>query len=186
MGRPKAGLVLGGRTFADRMIDACAAAFDDVAAVTRSDGVPIDRIRTIRERAHEGTSPLYGIEAALDDAAVGKVWIVGIDYPLVTSGLLAWLAARFQAVDARMLVPSWDGVLQPLCAGYSASLVSDVRDRIRSGRFRLRDLALDNEAMIVPEEELRRFGDDLLRNVNTPEELEALRAEFADGGGLDG
>ena len=186
MGRPKAELLLGGRTFADRVIDACAGAFEEVAAVSRSDAAPLHRIRTIREQVHEGTSPLYGIEAALDDATGRKVWIVGIDYPLVTSELLAWLAARFHAIDARMLVPSWDGVLQPLCAGYSASLVSEVRDRIRSGRFRLRDLASDNEAMIIPEEELQRFGGDVLRNVNTPEDLEAVRAEFADGGGSHG
>ena len=96
---------------------------------------------------------------------------MAIDYPLITTEMLRFLADRFEASTAPLLAPRWSGKLQMLCAGYSPALLPLIDERIAAGRFELRGLAADAE--IIEEETLRStFPGEPLMNVNTPEELE--------------
>ena len=88
----------------------------------------------------------------------------------------SWLRRRFEAGDGSMLIPKWNGKMQMLCAGYSASLLPRIAERIRTGQIDLRGLASTESTQIIEEEELRRsYPGEPLMNVNTPEELETAR-----------
>lgn len=157
--------------FLDRVVTAARPVFDEVIAVHRADGVPL-AIRTIFEDPHPAEGALFGLDRALRDAR-GRCFVIAVDYPLVTSELLRWVATRFEATGAPALVPEWDGHPQPLCAGWDGSLLPLVERRIKSGDLDLHGLIAEAGAEMIPERELRaRFGGEPLMNVNTPEDLE--------------
>lgn len=174
MGSPKGELELGGRRFLDRVRDAATAAFDSITAVQRPGGESIPEMRTIFESDHESSGAIFGLQRALEDAGA-RLWLLGVDYPLVTSGFLRDLRARFEQSPQSVFVPMSGGMPQMLCAGYGPSLLESVNARISTGNFRMRSL-LEEEACIVPEEEWRKShtGEPLL-NVNDPLTLELAR-----------
>ena len=118
---------------------------------------------------HEGAAPVFGVERALRDAGA-RAFVLGVDYPLITSDVL-----RHLRDDGR--VPTWQGLPQPLCAVWDPAQLPRIEERIRRGALDLQGL-LGQE--IIPEAELRAlFRGEPLMNVNTPEELE--RAERLHG-----
>lgn len=170
MGRPKADVAFGGSTLLGRVAEAARGAFGRVIAVQRPGGAPADALQTICELPHNEKAPIFGIACALRHAGE-KCFIMAIDYPLITTEMLRFLADRFEASSAPLLAPRWSGKLQMLCAGYSPALLPLIDERIAAGRFELRGLAADAE--IIEEEALRStFPGEPLMNVNTPEELE--------------
>jgi molybdenum cofactor guanylyltransferase len=174
MGRPKADLPFAGATFLDRVAAAAKPVFDRLVAVQRAGGGEVAGLPTIFEPPRQAQAPVFGVWRALEDAKA-QCFILAIDYPLLTSDVLRYLAGRASQSAAEMVVPRWNGKLQMLCASYSASLLSRFEPRIAAGQLNLRSLTEDLE--VVEEEELRaRFPGEPLMNVNTPEELrEAAR-----------
>ena len=142
MGRSKRAM------FFDRVAAAARPVFDDVIAI---DWLPDER------------APIFGVARALRDTQ-SQAFILAVDYPLITSGVLRFLRDR-----AGMAM--WNGEPQLLCAVWDAALLPEIERRIAAERFDLRGL---NERDMIEEEELRaRFGGEPLMNVNTPEELAA-------------
>jgi molybdopterin-guanine dinucleotide biosynthesis protein A len=174
MGRSKVGVPFGGATFLERVLAAARPVFDRVIAVQRLGGKAVEGLPTIFELPHEAQAPVFGVWRALEDAKA-QCFILAIDYPLLTSDVLRYLAGRASQSAAEMVVPRWNGKLQMLCAGYSTSLLTRFEPRIAAGQLNLRGLTDNLEE--VEEEELRaRFPGEPLMNVNTPEELrEAAR-----------
>ena len=174
MGRSKLDLPFGGRTFLDRVTAAANPVFDRLVAVQRAGGEGAGGLPTIFEPPREVQAPVFGVWRALEDAKA-QCFILAIDYPLLTSDVLRYLAGRASQSAAEMVVPRWNGKLQMLCAGYSTSLLSRFEPRIAAGQLNLQGLTDNLE--VVEEDELRaRFPGEPLMNVNTPEELrEAAR-----------
>jgi molybdopterin-guanine dinucleotide biosynthesis protein A len=158
MGRSKVGMFLGRVTAAARPV------FDEVIAVQRH-GEPAAEIHTIYEDRHEGDGAIFGVQRALRHAN-DRCFILAVDYPAITSAVLELLRD-----DGR--VPVWNGRPQPLCAVWDPSQLSALESRIARGRLDLRGL---RERELIAEQVMRqRFAGEPLANVNTPEELEALR-----------
>jgi molybdopterin-guanine dinucleotide biosynthesis protein A len=176
MGSPKPDLVLGDRTFVQRVAEAAQPVFDRVYEVTRADAAPCGFLNTICEPPHQGTSPMFGIAAALEHAQAA-VWIIAADYPLISTEMLQFLSERFDPFGTALLVPMWEGEPQLLCAGYSLHAYDEIVRRRDQGRFRIRELLDVLSAEIVPEAELRaRFEGEQLANVNDPAEYERVRS----------
>ena len=147
MGTSKAAL------FLDRVVAAARPVFDEVIAVQRPDGEAM-AIETIFEAPHEDDGPIFGIVAALRHAGA-RCFILGVDYPFITSEAL-----RILRDDGRV------AAAQPLCAVWDPATLPRLEERIAGGR---RDLhGLWEQGMI--DESVSRA----LRNVNTPEELEGI------------
>jgi molybdopterin-guanine dinucleotide biosynthesis protein A len=174
MGSPKGEIELGGRRFLDRARDAAAAAFVSVTAVQRPGGEPIPGMRTIFESEHQSSGAIFGLQRALEDAGA-RLWLLGIDYPLMTSVFLQDLCAGFERSPEPVFVPMAEGKPQMLCAGYDPAILESVNAHIASGNFRMRSL-LEKGARIIPEEVWRmsHSGEPLL-NVNDPLTLELAR-----------
>ncbi|HWW60291.1 MAG TPA: molybdenum cofactor guanylyltransferase [Thermoanaerobaculia bacterium] len=167
MGRSKVEL------FLDRVVDAARPVFDELVAVHRPGGDAHPSLRTIFEEPHEGMAPIFGVIRALEDARA-KCFILGVDYPLLTTDVLRELVARFEQSPCRLLVPMWSGLPQMLCAGYDAALLPEL-----AGRIELKPLIRQAWAEVVAEDELRaHFAGEPLMNVNTPEELQEAEARY--------
>ena len=175
MGSPKRSVPFEGSTFLERVLGAARGAFEEVFAVQRAEGEPATGLTTLFEDSHDREAPVFGVAAALRHAQE-PCFVLAVDYPLLTSGLLGELRRRFEQSGKLLLAPRWSGKVQMLCAGYSPDLLSRIDGRIREGRLDLRSLADESEAEIVSEDDLRQqFPGEPLSNVNTPEELEKAR-----------
>jgi molybdopterin-guanine dinucleotide biosynthesis protein A len=148
--------------FLDRIVAAARPVFDEVVAVDRAGGIPVEGLRTIFEEAHEGEAPLFGVVRALEDAQ-GPAFLLAVDYPRITSEVLRYVRDRGG-------VPVWDGHPQPLCSVWDPRSLARIAERIAKGALDLRGVM--GQEMIAEAELRARFAGEPLRNVNTPEELE--------------
>jgi molybdopterin-guanine dinucleotide biosynthesis protein A len=156
--------------FLPYVVAAAAPVFERIFAVQRAGGEPAT-IETIYEDAHEEHAPAFGVLCALDHAQA-DCFILAVDYPLITSDVLRYIAGR--SSEAPLVAPWWGGKLQMLCAAYRASMRAVLAQRIAAHRYDLRGLA--DGADLIPEDELRReFRGEPLMNVNTQEEWERAR-----------
>ncbi len=126
MGQSKVVVSLGGTTFLERVAAAAKPVFDRVIAVQRAGGEEVGSLPTIFEPRRSEQAPVFGVWRALEDAKA-RCFILAIDYPLLTSEVLRYLAGRASQSAAEMVVPRWSGKLQMLCAGYSTSLLTPSR-----------------------------------------------------------
>ena len=178
MGRPKIDVPFGGSTFGAIVAAAARPVFDEILCVQRSGGAPMPGVETIFESEHPDTAPIFGVARALEHAG-SACFILAIDYPLITSGVLRYLRDRFLETGPNMLVPMWRNRAQMLCAAYSSAVLPLMNARIRQQRLDLRGLIEAAGAVIVGEEELRaRFEGEPLMNVNTPAELEEAESVY--------
>jgi molybdopterin-guanine dinucleotide biosynthesis protein A len=155
--------------FLGRILAAALPVFDDVVAVQRSGGEGV-AIRTIFEEPHEHDGAVFGVARSLRDVeerGFTEGFVLAVDYPMITADVLRHLRDRGG-------VPVWDRRPQMLCAVWDVRVLPRIDERIARGQFDLHGL-VDRE--MIPEGELRaRFHGEPLRNVNTPEEWEAVRS----------
>ena len=157
------------KLFLDRILAASSPVFDEVVAVQRSRGEAAS-IRTIYEEPHELDGAVFGVARAFRDvqeSGLTRAFVLAVDYPMITADVLRHLSEHSG-------IPVWDGHPQLLCAVWNVSVLPRIEERIARGQLDLQGVA-DRE--MIPEAELRaRFDGEPLRNVNTPEEWEAVRS----------
>jgi molybdopterin-guanine dinucleotide biosynthesis protein A len=176
MGQAKAEVEFGGATILDRVTAAAADVFSRVLAVQRPGGPVARSVTTIFEGPHDGEAPLWGVRAALLHAKA-RCFVMAVDYPLLRSDILGYLAREFASAPEPVLAPMWGGRVQTLCAGYSPEILPMLDERIAARRFDLRGIIDAAGGRIIEEPFLRgRFRGEPLLNVNTPEELARARS----------
>ncbi len=104
----------------------------------------------------------------------GPVIVVATDLPLLTGGLLAWLAGH---PSSRSVVPIDSLRPQPLCARYQPEDLETAADLFRGGTRTMRELLAAIDALLVgPEEWSLPAGHPLaLADADTPADVERLR-----------
>lgn len=165
-GRPKADVILAGRTLVERAVDALRERCDEVVVVSRPD-VPLPPlpVRVVHDRPGPD-APLVAIATALAALRAPEVLVLGCDLPLAAPVLDELLAAP----AGRAVAGSAGGRPQPLCARYPRETALAVCDRLLAGGTLPARGLLDAMAAIGVE-----APPDVLLNVNTPADLE--RAE---------
>lgn len=114
----------------------------------------------------------YGLRAVEDAFA----FVTSCDSAFLNTALVAHLVSRIEDTD--VVVPRWDGRLQPLVAVYRTSLVPVLERQLANGELRPVSLFERVRTVYVEEPEIRRFdpdGDSFF-NMNRAEDYqEALR-----------
>ena len=129
---------------------------------------------TVVPDTRSGEGPLAGLEAALQHAPAQWLAFTGVDLPGLTSDFWAALAqARTSGALAVLPLDEADRP-QPLAGLYCRELLPRVTALLDAGERRLR--------LAVPPEQCVFVGglSTALRNVNTPEVLAAVAAEYPD------
>jgi len=187
MGTDKALVDLAGARFLDRSIAALAPLAAEVVLATGSEPrYPELGLRSVTDTRPD-CGPLAGLAAGLEDARrAGRevVLVVACDTPRADARLFRALLERLEegaGADA-CLLRTPDG-LEPLCAVYRTTCSAPALTALDAGRRRMTafhddvTLAFLDLAELPPEVAEARPD----TNVNTPAELEAERAWFADG-----
>ena len=123
-----------------------------------------------------GCGPLSGIHAALSATDSELNLILSVDMPLMSSDFLCWFLQTAAVCSERAIVPEADGRTQPLCSVFRRSAQKEAESALRAGEYKVDRLFSILPTRIVGESEWRAagFSPDIFRNVNTPEEYEAL------------
>jgi molybdopterin-guanine dinucleotide biosynthesis protein A len=177
MGTDKARLMLGGRTFTERVaaaLGAIAPQISIVGARPESDELNFPVVEDI----YRGCGALGGLHAALSACRAPWAAVVSCDLPFVTGELFARLC-ELRTAQADAVVPRQpDGRPQPLCALYSPSRCLALAARLLGeGERRPRVLLQQASTRWVAPAELADLRDAELffLNVNTPEDYERAR-----------
>jgi molybdopterin-guanine dinucleotide biosynthesis protein A len=129
-GVDKEGILVGGRTLAERAVAAVADAQQVIAV-----GRPLPGARNVREEP-PGSGPVAAIAAGLAHVEVDVVVVLATDLPFVTGAAVGLLVAGLAAdADASGAFPiDGEGRDQPLCGAWRA-------DRLRAALAALGDVA---------------------------------------------
>lgn len=172
MGRDKTGIRLDGETLAARAAALLAAVAPEVVIADAGRGL-LPGLPSLPDGP--GRGPAAGLLGAARAFPDRPLLALACDLPLVPRALLEDLA-RSAGVD--WAVPRRGDRLEPLCALYTPAALAALEARVARGDFALHRLAEEDLAVrILAEDDLARFGrlEEMLLNVNTPEDLERLR-----------
>jgi molybdopterin-guanine dinucleotide biosynthesis protein A len=180
MGQDKAFLELGGRPLIgiviERMVQVCTEVLV-VAGDVRpyaSLGVPVveDRFR--------GVGVLGGLHAGLEAAAHELALAVGCDMPFLDPYLLRAFAGWAEGFDVAVLRYEDGEQVEPLHAAYRRTCLPAMAAAIRVGRRRIISFFPQVRVRYVTPEDVATLDPHLssFRNVNTPEEWEAVQAKW--------
>ncbi|HKS26210.1 MAG TPA: molybdenum cofactor guanylyltransferase [Pyrinomonadaceae bacterium] len=181
MGRDKARLALGGRSFVERIAEALSQVSGRVNLVGAKNVDSSLKIGNVPD-VYKEWGALGGLHAALDACRAEWAAVVACDLPFVTRELFERLALLGE--DRQAVVPvQRDGRMQPLCALYRAVACREVaRTMIEEGERRPRALVERVRARLVPWAELEDLAGAHLffENVNTPEDYAAALSRFGE------
>lgn len=183
MGRPKALLPFGGEILIARVLRRLSAIADErlVVAAPGQD-LPALPARVVRDPvSHLG--PVAGLAVGLQAARAPLAFATSCDAPFLNLDLVRWMISEARGWD--VLVPEWEGRLNPLHAVYATWLGAAYQRLLERGLRRPVDLFPEVRVRVIGAAEIRRFdrrGRSFI-NMNSPEEYERALAEVASEAG---
>lgn len=178
IGRNKAFLELDGRPLIEIVIERLTQVCAEVLIVA-SDGHPYAGLSlSLVEDRFRGVGVLGGLHAGLEAAAYPLVLAVGCDMPFLNPDLLRAFLGWIEGFDVALLRQGEH--VEPLHAAYRRTCLPAIEAVIRAGERRIISFFPHVRVRYVTPEEAVAFDHDLrsFRNVNTPEEWEAVQAEW--------
>ena len=172
MGRDKACLLLNGKTFLERVLEA-GAAFPERLVSLCADGIvpplPAD-VAVVRDE-HPDAGPLEGIRQLLRHTAKPACLVVATDLPGLTPALTAALASRYPG--SGNLVLTCGGKREPLCSIYARECLPVIEELQTQGLARPAFLFERVPTQYLALETLG-FSAQAIQNINCPEDYRAL------------
>ena len=183
MGRDKNSLLLGNRTLLARAIETAQAAGGVVFVVgpqTSLEAASADASVRIVEDRFRGQGPLAGIHAALKASSTDLNFIMAVDMPFVTPGLIQYLVQRAARTEALVVVPRTGKHLHPLCAVYRRAFAAIAEPALVAGNNKIDALFSSTAVEHVREDELTNAGFvvSIFDNVNSPEDFARAEARL--------
>lgn len=178
MGTDKCALDIHGKPQARYCFDLLRAFLPEVAVSARPDqrnhsalaGLPL-----IEDR-YDSIGPMNGVLSAMEARPEAAWFTLACDLPLADArGVRALMDGRDPVRLATAYMAS-DGFFEPLFAVYEPAMAPWLRERLGSGRFSLREALADADVRLLCPPD-----DQMLMNVNTPDDLARVRALTAQG-----
>jgi molybdopterin-guanine dinucleotide biosynthesis protein A len=174
LGRDKASALLLGRPLLQHVLDRVGGVVQE-AIIVRAAGQNLPSLamsiplRVVEDR-YPNTGPLGGICTGLMATDASRSIAVACDMPLLSTRLVAELFRQSEDVDVVMPVREYP---EPLHAVYSAACIPPMRDRLRSGNYKITGFLGATRVRYVREDELRAIDPEgrSFLNTNTEQDL---------------
>jgi molybdenum cofactor guanylyltransferase len=184
MGRPKAWLPVGGETMLQRVVRVIGEVVNPVVVVA-APGQQVPELPAGVRVAYEprppgsgGTGPLGGLAAGMTalNGECDAVYLSGCDVPLLRAGFVRRVVGS--VAKPQSALPRIAGRLHPLAAVYPLDVLPVVLTQLAAGDYRMTRLAELVPTRFLTEADFADVDPRLesLRNVNTWEEFEEVRA----------
>ncbi len=181
MGRNKAFLELDGRPLIQLVVERMASVCAEVLVVA-GDAQPYAGLGLpVVEDRFRGVGVLGGLHAGLEAASHELTLAVGCDMPFLDPALLRAFAGWAEGFDVAILRRGEQ--VEPLHAAYRRTCLPAMEEAIRAHRRRIISFFPRVHVRYVTPADVASFDPGLrsFRNVNTPQEWEAARAEWQPG-----
>jgi molybdopterin-guanine dinucleotide biosynthesis protein A len=180
MGTDKAFLEFFGRSLLNNALALAREAVGQVCIV--GDAAKFSPFGPVISDIYPNRGPLGGIHAALASSDAELNLVLGVDLPFLTARFLRHLISLAENSQAAVSVPFVNGHYEPLCAVYRKSFVRLADAALAEHRNKIDALFTDVAVRTVDDDELATLGFSpaMFRNLNTPEDWERARREFAD------
>lgn len=122
---------------------------------------------------HIDFGPPEGIRQILRAAKEEYVFICACDMPFICRELVEFIASYISSDHECYIIVDEDH-LYPLCGIYQRSVIPVVEDLIQEGEHRIRELYQRRPTKFISLE-YTWFGEDVLQDIDTPEEYENCR-----------
>jgi molybdopterin-guanine dinucleotide biosynthesis protein A len=173
MGVPKAGLPWrDGKTFLEHTAD-CLRHLDEVLISVGAPSQPGAYGLPVVVDHCPGQGPMGGVHSALLACRSDWLLVVSCDVPLFERRLADYLISMISDEYDIVLPVTRDGRIHPLCGVYSKRAVDILADLMALGNYRMRD-AIHRARFLPVRLEGTSYPDEMLANVNTPEEYSLL------------
>ena len=173
MGADKLLLTFEGKTFLERMYEACGIFPERLVSVADKEKYAQFSYDFVEDEI-KGYGPLEGIYQMLVHTKKDYVFVLAADMPRISREFLQAMADRLQDEDC--LVLSTREGIHPLCAVYARSVLPGLKEMREKDIRRPRLLYDQYKARYVSASELG-YPDTIVQNVNTLEEYERLVAK---------
>lgn len=179
MGADKAFLELAGKPLILRAVELIREVVPDLKIV--ADPRKFVTFGPVIEDVYRDRGPLGGIHAALTNTVAEWNLILAVDLPFVPVQFLKYLLVRAESSGATVTVPSVAGYFQPLCAVYRKAFLFSAEHALSEGKNKIDQLFRQVTFCAVSEEDMiaNGFHISIFRNLNTPEEWQAAKRDFA-------
>lgn len=183
-GRDKAFAELGGKPMLRRMGELLQGVAESVAVVAPSGRYKEFGFRIVTD-CWPSAGPLGGIATALlhaGESPNAPEWnlILGCDLPLLTGEWLTYLVERAARSPALAVIPQTKHGDEPLCACYRTAAGPVLAAALERGERKVMRAMEELEREMLDEAQWKRFDNSgrLFRNMNTPADYDAIRAEW--------
>ena len=172
MGRPKALLEYKGKTFFEHITGEMSKCGPVYVSVDKAEHVPPCSYPII-EDLYEAIGPMGGLASAFEQITEEAVFVCACDMPKVSASLIRKLCGYLtDEVDA-VIVQKDDGRWFMTGAVYSKRIWPRLKHQVTTGNYKMRTIVDPNRVKLLTFEELGE-APDVLGNINTPEEYQAL------------
>lgn len=169
MGRDKAFLTLGEKTFIELIVAASLSVFRNVMLIADSPQKFTFLQTPVYPDIHKNCGPLGGIHAALVHSHTSHTFVISCDMPLVTPEVIRFLLAQAQEECVTLVS---DGLhSHPLFAVYPVAMRDDVDAALRAGTRSIARFLEGRRTILL---DCSRYAP-MLRNVNLPHDYDTLR-----------
>ena len=181
MGTNKALLNFKGKTFLEHQIDLLKGLFDEVIISANSlETYKGFNIPIVVDTYHD-KGPLGGIYTGLINSKSYHTFIIACDMPFVEIDLINKLKSFTRDSNKNrydVVIPENNKCLEPLHAFYSKACIGPIKAQIETGNFKVIDFFPQVKVKKVKFDmstSIKKYKTDPLTNVNTREELNALK-----------
>jgi molybdopterin-guanine dinucleotide biosynthesis protein A len=182
MGKPKALLPFDNEPLIVHVVATLRSLFAEVVVVAApGQDLPSMPVKLVRDDvAYQG--PVGGIYYGLAAAGGDVSFVTSCDSAFLSSHLIAHLVSQISQYD--VVVPHWQGRLQPLHAVYRRSVLPLLEGQLARGELRPVYLFEKVRTRRIDEDEIRRFDPDgsSFFNMNTPEDYAEALKRWSDVG----
>jgi molybdopterin-guanine dinucleotide biosynthesis protein A len=184
-GRDKAFLEIHGEPIIIRTLRLFRSLFAQTIVVTLDPGRFADLGVDVTADRYPGGGPLAGIHAGLLATRTPYAFVAACDMPLLETDVIRFLIGRIgpdSEAPPDVVVPWWDGDVEPLHAVYARRCIAPMERCLNGGTHAIRDFLQHVRVDYVPEQVVAQLAGAArsFTNVNTPSELERLTREWPD------
>lgn len=185
MGSDKRFLLLDGKPLMRRVLDCLRPLVAELIVATREPTLFADLPAQIVTDAYPGMGVLAGVHAGLAAARGEWAIVVAGDLPFLNPALLQAMMGLAQTAAADVIVPQWQGELEPLHALYRPAVCAPAAAAaLQRNQRRIIAFYPDVRVHIMPQDEVAQYDPEghSFFNINTPEDWELALRRVSESG----
>lgn len=170
----KALIRLGEQTIIERTVKLFQKLFDEVIIVTNLYDDYAHLGATLTKDLIPNIGPLGGLYSGLMRSASDHSFVVACDMPFIDPAIILYLQNYVYSGKYDVIVPEFNGFIEPLFAFYSKSCIPIILDRINQNDFKIRSFYSWVKVKEVPCHHFKAI-EKAFFNINTREDLQQAR-----------